>query len=122
MGRPRIFMDFATVLRLRDVENLGWSRMADVYRQITGRYVSRDTMKRWYLQAKARHKGHPPTDCVDAMKKDDSGDGCGLSGPRHSPWEEDSRSQCSLFVGPVLNGSGVSESHPFSNPRLGLAR
>ena len=35
-GRPRIFFDFAIVLRMRDVENLGWSRMAESYRQTTG--------------------------------------------------------------------------------------
>jgi hypothetical protein len=54
MGRPRLLVDFAIVLRLRDVENLGWSKMAEVYRELTGRYVSRDTMKRRYLEAKGR--------------------------------------------------------------------
>jgi len=55
-GRPKITVDFAIVLRLRDVEGLGWSRMAETYRQITGRYISRDTIKRRYLEAKARIK------------------------------------------------------------------
>ena len=50
-GRPRISVDFAIVLRLRDEENLGWLRMADAYRELTGQYVSRDTMKRRYLEA-----------------------------------------------------------------------
>ncbi len=50
-GRPRLPVDFAIVLRLRDEENLGWSRMAEVYRELTGQYVSRDTMKRRYLEA-----------------------------------------------------------------------
>jgi hypothetical protein len=54
VGRPRVFVDFAIVLRLRDVENLGWSRMAETYRQITGQYISRDTVKRRYLIAKAQ--------------------------------------------------------------------
>ncbi|MDP2917688.1 MAG: hypothetical protein Q8O16_07160 [Dehalococcoidia bacterium] len=54
VGRPRVSVDYATVLRLRDIENLGWSRMAHAYREITGQYISRDTMKRWYLEAKAR--------------------------------------------------------------------
>lgn len=45
-------MDFAIVLRLRDVENLGWSRMAEAYRKITDQYISRDTIKRRYLEAK----------------------------------------------------------------------
>ena len=53
VGRPRILVDFAIVLRLRDVDNLGWSRMAERYRELTGQYVSRDTMKRRYLEAKA---------------------------------------------------------------------
>ena len=54
MVRPRLSVDFAIVLRLRDVDNLGWSRMAEVYREITGQYISRDTIKRRYLEAKAR--------------------------------------------------------------------
>ncbi len=51
-GRPRLPVDFATVLRLRDVDNLGWSRMAEAYRKLTGQYISRDTIKRRYLEAK----------------------------------------------------------------------
>ena len=50
-GRPRLSVDFAIVLRLRDEENLGWSRMAEAYRALTGQYVSRDTMKRRYMEA-----------------------------------------------------------------------
>lgn len=53
-GRPRILVDFAIVLRLRDVDNMGWSRMAETYRKITGQYISRDTIKRRYLEAKAQ--------------------------------------------------------------------
>ncbi len=53
VGRPRLSVDFAIVLSLRDVDNMGWSRMAEAYRELTGQYVSRDTMKRRYLEAKA---------------------------------------------------------------------
>lgn len=52
MGRPRVSVNFAIVLRLRDVDNLGWSRMAEAYREIAGQYVSRDTIKHRYLEAK----------------------------------------------------------------------
>jgi hypothetical protein len=51
-GRPRILVDFAIVLRMRDTDNLGWSRMARAYTEKTGQYISRDTMKRRYLEAK----------------------------------------------------------------------
>lgn len=54
IGRPKISVDFAIVLRLRDKDNLGWSRMAEAYRQIIGQYISRDTIKRRYLEAKAQ--------------------------------------------------------------------
>ena len=50
-GRPRLLVDFAIVLRLRDEDNLGWSRMAEAYRKLTGQYISRDTIKRRYLEA-----------------------------------------------------------------------
>jgi len=56
VGRPRLFVDFAIVLRARDVEYLGWSRMAEAYRKITGQYISRDTIKRRYLEAKRQIK------------------------------------------------------------------
>ena len=51
-GRPKVLVDFAIVLRLRDVDNLGWSRMAQAYIEKTGHYISRDTIKRRYLEAK----------------------------------------------------------------------
>lgn len=54
MGRPRLPVDFAIVLRLRDEQKLGWSRMAEGYREITGQWISRDTIKRRYLEAKTR--------------------------------------------------------------------
>jgi len=53
VGRPRVLVDFAIVLRLRDRDKLGWSRMAETYQGITGQYISRDTIKRRYLEAKA---------------------------------------------------------------------
>jgi hypothetical protein len=52
-GRPRVEVDYAIVLRLRDVENLGWSRGAAEYRRRTGHWLSRDTFKRRYYEAKA---------------------------------------------------------------------
>jgi len=54
VGRPRVLVDFAIVLRMHDMDNLGWSRMAEAYREITGQYISRDTIKRRYLEAKAQ--------------------------------------------------------------------
>jgi hypothetical protein len=52
-GRPRVEVDYALVLRLRDVENLGWSRGAEVYRNRSGQWISKDTFKRRYYEAKA---------------------------------------------------------------------
>lgn len=52
-GRPRILVDFATLLRMRETDKLGWSRMAQAYMELTGRYISRDTVKRRYLEAKS---------------------------------------------------------------------
>ena len=54
MGRPRLSVDFAIVLRMRDDRNLGWSRMAEKYRKLSGEYISRDTIKRRYFEAKQR--------------------------------------------------------------------
>lgn len=51
-GRPRIPVDFAILLRLRDKQNMGWARMAQEYQRLTDKYVSRDTVKRRYLEAK----------------------------------------------------------------------
>ena len=56
MGRLRLLVDFAIVLRLREVENPVWSRAAMAYREITGQYISRDTIKRRYLETKRRIK------------------------------------------------------------------
>lgn len=54
VGRPHIDVDFAIVLRMRDEQRLGWSRMAQAYRELTGKYISRDTIKRRYLEAKTK--------------------------------------------------------------------
>jgi hypothetical protein len=54
MGRPRLKVDFAIVLRMHDGQNLGWSRMAEEYRKLSGEYISRDTMKRRYFEAMQR--------------------------------------------------------------------
>ena len=48
-GRPRIKVDYAILLRLREVDHFGWSRIAEEYRKTTGQYISRDTVKRRYL-------------------------------------------------------------------------
>ena len=45
-GRPRINVDSALVLRLRDAKYLGWSRGAEEYRKRTGQWISRATFKR----------------------------------------------------------------------------
>ena len=50
VGRPRKEVDFAIVLRMREEQNLGWSRMAEEYSELTGQYISRDTIKRRYLE------------------------------------------------------------------------
>ncbi len=55
-GRPSLSVDYAIVLRLGDDDNLGWSRMAEAYRRITGQWISRDTVKRRYLEVKAKNQ------------------------------------------------------------------
>ncbi len=52
-GRPRLEVDYALVLCLRDEEHLGWARGAEEYRKRTGQWISRDTFKRRYYEAKA---------------------------------------------------------------------
>jgi hypothetical protein len=51
VGKPRKEMDYATVLRMREEDKLDWSRMAEAYRELTGQYISRNTIKRRYLEA-----------------------------------------------------------------------
>jgi hypothetical protein len=55
-GRPRLNVNLDLVLRLRDEENLGWTRGAEQYRERTGQWISRDTFKRRYHEAKATLK------------------------------------------------------------------
>ncbi len=55
-GRPRLEVDCVLVLRLRDGLHLGWTRGAAKYRERTGQWISRDTFKRRYLEAKAALK------------------------------------------------------------------
>ena len=56
MARPRLTVDFAIVLRMHDEWNLGWSRMAEEYRKLSGEYISRDTIKRRYFEARQQIK------------------------------------------------------------------
>lgn len=53
-GRPRVEVDYALVVWLREVKNLGWSRGAAEYRVRKEQFISRDTFKRRYKEAKAR--------------------------------------------------------------------
>ena len=53
VGRPRLNVDFTLVLRLRDDEHLGWTLGAQQYRERTKQWISRDTFKRRYYEAKA---------------------------------------------------------------------
>ncbi|MFC1937902.1 hypothetical protein ACFLWY_05045 [Chloroflexota bacterium] len=55
-GRPRIQTNDELILRLRDEENMGWQKGAEVYRERTHQWISRDTFKRRYLEAKADSK------------------------------------------------------------------
>jgi hypothetical protein len=55
-GRPRLNVDFALVLHLRDEEHLGWTLGAQQYRERTNQWISRDTFKRRYYEAKATAK------------------------------------------------------------------
>ncbi len=52
VGRPRREVNIAIVLSMREDQNLGWSRMAQAYREFTGQYISRDTIKRRYYEAR----------------------------------------------------------------------
>lgn len=47
-GRPRLKVDFALVLRLREHDNLGWFRVAKEYIRRSGQYISKETCKRRY--------------------------------------------------------------------------
>jgi hypothetical protein len=49
-GRPRIEVDSNLLIQLREKEHLGWTRIAQRYKEITGYWVSRDTLKRRYRE------------------------------------------------------------------------
>jgi hypothetical protein len=66
VGRPRLKVDFALVLHLRDEEYLGWTRGAAEYRKRTGQWISRDTFKRRYYEAKSTLK--PALIKIDELK------------------------------------------------------
>lgn len=51
-GRPRVKVDSALVLHMREGLLFGWSRMAYEYRRRKGIFISRETMKRRYYEAK----------------------------------------------------------------------
>ena len=53
-GRPRLKVDFALILRLREYNNLGWSRVAKEYTKATGQYISKETCKRRYEEFEAQ--------------------------------------------------------------------
>lgn len=51
-GRPWLKVNYAILLRIREVDNLGWSRAAKEYQKITNQFISRDTLKRRYFEYK----------------------------------------------------------------------
>jgi hypothetical protein len=51
-GRPRVKVNFAVLLPLRDVHHFGWSRVAKEYLIQTGQRVSPETLERRYLKYK----------------------------------------------------------------------
>jgi hypothetical protein len=52
-GRPKVKVNFAVLLRLREVDNFGWSRLSREYLVQTGQLISPETLQRRYLQYKA---------------------------------------------------------------------
>jgi hypothetical protein len=53
-GRPKIEVDAAILIQLREKEHLGWTRVAKRYKELTGKWVSRDTLKRRYQELNRR--------------------------------------------------------------------
>ncbi len=49
-GRPRISVDIELIQRLREREHFGWGRMVHQYCICTGQKISRDTLRRRYLE------------------------------------------------------------------------
>jgi hypothetical protein len=56
-GRPRIELDEKLLIRLRHERSLGWLRMAQEYRRETGKWVSKETVRRRYGDAVKRLLG-----------------------------------------------------------------
>lgn len=54
MGRPRLAVDFGAILALREGQHLGWRRVAARYIEKTGEFISPQTCKRRYLEAKEK--------------------------------------------------------------------
>ena len=48
-GRPTIDVDLALIIQLHDEESLGWMKGAEEYSRKTGKWISKDTFRRWYL-------------------------------------------------------------------------
>jgi hypothetical protein len=67
-GRPRLEVDFALILLLRDTEKMGWMRGAEEYRNRTKRWISRDTFKRRYFEAKATKS--PWEQTIEKLKRE----------------------------------------------------
>lgn len=66
-GRPRIKVDYALIVWLREVKNLGWSRGAEEYRIRKEQFISRDTFKRRYKEAKAKELARKRL--IDALRQ-----------------------------------------------------
>ena len=62
-GRPRLLVNYGLILDLRDNQNLGWSKIAMEYTRRTGQYISKQTCKRRYIEAKGgKHNETMPCD------------------------------------------------------------
>ncbi len=55
-GRPRKTVNNGLLLDLREKEGLGWGRVATAYSDLTGDFISKQTCKRRYLEAKLNVK------------------------------------------------------------------
>lgn len=64
VGRPRLEVDFGLILDLREGENLGWSRVAREYTKRTEQYISKQTCKRRYEEAKASSNEGLLLECI----------------------------------------------------------
>ena len=67
-GRPKIILDDALVLQLVEAEGLGWMKASEKYRERTGVWVSRDSLKRRYLEAKAAKRSHSDNSIESKVK------------------------------------------------------